>query len=258
LRSLTLLYHELRQEKSSYSYVLDCGRFEQHVQLFARLRSAGARGLWPEITFDDGHMSNYEYALPILDRDGLTARFFITVGWTGQRAGYMGWTELRALHAAGQQIGAHGWTHTLLTHSTDSQLEHELAGAKKALEDGLGAAVTSLSLPGGRSNRRVLAACRAAGYEHIYTSVPRAEPMPGGELVGRLNIRGDASADWMEALLRDEGGTLARLGRQHRIKETAKAVLGDRLYAWVWAMANRQETHEVPGTWNKSGPEDVP
>ena len=246
LRSLHLLYHELRPTKSNYSYVVECDSFQRQVELFARLRQTEGSGLWPELTFDDGHVSNYEHALPILDRQGLVARFFITVGWTGQKAGYMGWDELRSLHKAGQQIGAHGWTHTLLTHCTDEQLERELKAARQTLEDKLGASVTTMSLPGGRFNRRVIQACQEAGYTSVFTSIPRSEPVPAGAMVGRLNIRSDWSLTWLESLLRPNSTVLASLERQERMKAAARSILGDRVYMKIWSLLNRQELETNP------------
>jgi peptidoglycan/xylan/chitin deacetylase (PgdA/CDA1 family) len=247
LQSLYLLYHELRPQKSSYSYVVECEDFEKHVDLFVQLRNAAHPGLHPELTFDDGHISNYQYALPILQQRGLHAHFFITVGWTGQRPGYMGWDELRSLHKAGQQIGAHGWTHTLLTHCTDQQLQTELREARQTLEDKLGTPITTMSLPGGRFNRRVMNACREAGYMQVFTSIPRAESVPAGAVVGRLNIRGDNNLPWITQLLQPGSPILTSLERQERIKAAAKAILGDRVYGKIWALLNRQESETHPG-----------
>jgi hypothetical protein len=60
--------------------------------------------------------------------------------------------------------------------------------------------------------------------------------------VGRLNIRGDAQVEWMERLLDPESGVLQGLERKDRMKAAAKRLLGDTLYARLWAMANRQES----------------
>ena len=236
-----LLYHELRPRGSAYSYVVDTDAFEGHLELYTALRATPETTLWPEITFDDGHISNYEFALPRLQARGLKAHFFITAGWTGTKPGYMGWNELRELHAAGQTIGAHGWTHTLLTHCDGEQLDQELRTTRLTLEEKLGAAVTTMSLPGGRSNGKVLAACQAAGYTHIFTSAPQAEALPLGLTVGRLNIRGDMTLEWLARLLANDGTMLEKLGRRHRIKEAAKRWMGDAVYAKVWSLLNRQE-----------------
>lgn len=245
--SLYLLYHELRPSRSDYSYVVETKAFEKHADLFLQLRKRTGTGLLPEVTFDDGHISNFEFALPILQSHDIKAWFFITVGWTGRRPGYMDWQQLRELHQTGQQIGAHGWTHALLTHCTPSELQKELVDARFMLEDKLGTSITTMSLPGGRANQRIFDACRAGGYTQVFTSVPRAEPQPAGATVGRLNIRGDMTLEYIEKLLQPNSGVLSGLERQHRIKATAKTLLGDRLYAKLWSLMNRQEQETDAG-----------
>ena len=248
MQNLHLLYHELRPAPSSYTYAIECTAFEQHCELFATLRQAGESTFRPEVTFDDGHRSNYEFALPILQRHDIIARFFITAGWTQQRAGYMSWSDLRALHASGQHIGAHGWSHALLTHCTADQLDQELCGAKRSLEDALGAPVTTMSLPGGRSNAHVLEACWNAGYQQVFTSSPRAEPpiRTPRRTVGRLNVRGAMSVATLHRLLQPQSGALRSLERQEHLKGTVKAIIGDRAYAKVWALLNRHEPETDP------------
>ncbi len=243
MRSLHFLYHELRPAKSRYSYVTPCDEFDGHCALFARLRRTAAEDLFrPEITFDDGNLSDVTFALPALARYGLTGTFFITAGWTGNRAGFMEFSQLRTLQSAGHRIGAHGLTHKLLTACSDVELEKELRGAKERLQDGLGNEITLMSLPGGRANRRVLQACFEAGYRQVYTSQPRAEAMDEApQTVGRLNLHAGTTLEWLEGVLRPQTGTLAKLQRAHQVKSMAKAVLGDGLYARLWALSNRQE-----------------
>ncbi len=239
--SLQLLYHELTSERSDYTYSLSTEAFHRHLDFFRELRSEPNVALRPEVTFDDGHVSNFEHALPSLSAAGVVGRFFITVGWTSTRPGYMNWEQLRELHRAGQAVGAHGWTHTLLTHCSDADLDHELRDARLLLEDKLGAAINTVSLPGGRFDRRVLEACERAGYVQVFTSIPRAETTAGAPLVGRLNVRADATVSWLRTLLDPRSGVLRRLGMQYRLKETAKRALGDDLYARLWARINRAD-----------------
>lgn len=241
LQKLYLLYHELRSGKSSYSYIVETKEFEKHLDLFRELRESDGSVPRPEITFDDGHISNFEIAPAALQSHAIRAHFFITVGWTGERPGYMGWQQLRELQQAGHIIGAHGWTHTLLTHCNEKELHHELADARLTLEEKLGTPITTMSLPGGRYNRRVLTACRGAGYQQIFTSVPKAEPEPAGLTIGRLNIRGDMSLEWLSKLFQPGCSVLSGLERQYQRKEVVKSLLGDRLYAKLWAVLNRQE-----------------
>lgn len=245
---LPLLYHELRPTESGYTYALPCSRFAAQLALFARTEAERPGDLRPILTFDDGHVSNFEHALPMLQQHGMKAHFFITVGWTETRADSMTWEQLRALHRAGHHIGAHGWSHALLTHCSPAELDRELRGARERLEDGLGAAVTSLSLPGGRANATVMAACKAAGYATVWTSTPRAESLPLGPVVGRLNILAGMSDAWLAKLLDPQSGVLRSVQRKDRLKSTGKRLLGDRVYAGLWALLNRKEAgHQEPG-----------
>jgi peptidoglycan/xylan/chitin deacetylase (PgdA/CDA1 family) len=241
---LFLLYHELRAERSRYSYLTTAELFRKHLDLYAQARAQQSKLLWPEITFDDGHISNHDLAAPLLASRGMTGHFFITVGWTGAKSGYMGWNELRALHAAGHSIGGHGWSHKLLTHCTDREMETELVQSRKTLEDRLGAPVTTMSLPGGRANARVLAACATAGYLRVFTSVPSAVTAPDSFTAGRLNILGDMQPEWLAKVLDPETGTLASLERRQRTKDRMKSLLGDRLYEKIWALVNRREPED--------------
>lgn len=256
MERLFVLYHELRPEPSQYSYVISCAEFEEHCRLYRNLhlRQSEEKGdLRPEVTFDDGYLSDFRFALPRLQAAGLRAHFFITAGWTGKRAGYMTAVELRELHAAGMTLGAHGWSHKLLTACTDAELKTELVDAKSRLEDLLGSDISTMSLPGGRADRRVFRHCEQAGYKAIFTSEPRptgvihrgqALQEPLG-VVGRVNLRSGTSTAWLGQLLDLKTGALARQGRSDRVKSLAKTLLGDRLYAAAWGMVNRHEA-ETP------------
>ncbi|MGA7158728.1 MAG: polysaccharide deacetylase family protein [Acidobacteriaceae bacterium] len=245
LRRLHLLYHEIRPHRSQYSYAIETAQFERHLDLFVQMRTSEKFDLWPEITFDDGHISNFEIALPLLQARVLTARFFITAGWTGNKPDYMGWPELRSLLASGQLIGAHGYSHTLLTHCAPEQLEKELRGARLLLEDKLGTSITTMSLPGGRYNQPILRACREAGYSRVYTSEPAAVREPKDYTVGRLNIRGDMTEKWLQDLFQPGSRVLSALDRQYRLKAMTKRLLGDGLYERFWAILNRKESAVV-------------
>jgi hypothetical protein len=59
-------------------------------------------------------------------------------------------------------------------------------------------------------------------------------------MVGRLNVRGDMTLEWIRKLLEPGSSTLRSLERQHGIKQAAKALLGDRMYERLWAVLNRK------------------
>lgn len=245
---LHLLYHQIVLDAQPYTYATTAARFHEHLRLFREQLDAGTN-LEPVITFDDGHRSFYDHALPALAEHRLHAHLFITAGWVGERAETLTWPELRDCAAAGHTVGAHSWSHALLTHLGEQELHKELVGTRSLLEDKLGFPVTTLSFPGGRYNRRVLGAARAAGYLRFFTSAPRLSPSPPLELTGRVNILQSMDRTAMHRLLTSGSSALRRLQLEDAAKSTLKQLLGDRRYAALWSRLN----HQAPPTSGEAG-----
>lgn len=121
------------------------------------------------ISFDDGNASDHDIALPRLVERGLSADFFVLSGRTGQ-PGSLSAEKILALQAAGMRIGSHGIGHHNLSKLSLSDLNEELWGSRRALEEICGCPVTELGLPFGAYNRQVLTAARTAGYQAVYSS----------------------------------------------------------------------------------------
>jgi hypothetical protein len=66
-------------------------------------------------------------------------------------------------------------------------------------------------------------------------------------MVGRLNIRGDATPEWLASVFDPNSPTLSSLERKYRLKSAAKSLLGDRLYEKLWAILNRKEAQTEMG-----------
>jgi len=126
------------------------------------------------ITFDDGYQSVYENAFPVLQRYGLSATVFLTIGikkdtQLGDRLPslenrtMLSWNEIREMHRYGMDFGAHTLTHPDLTRLADFQLESEIYDSKINIEDALGSPICSFAYPYGRYNRR----CREIVQQHF-------------------------------------------------------------------------------------------
>jgi peptidoglycan/xylan/chitin deacetylase (PgdA/CDA1 family) len=121
------------------------------------------------LAFDDGNTSDAELALPVLARLGRSARFFVLAGRIGA-PGHLTAEQIAKLHAAGMTIGSHGLRHRDWRASADGELEAELAGSRRVLEDLLGVQVAEAACPFGSYDRRVLRALRDTGYRRVYNS----------------------------------------------------------------------------------------
>jgi peptidoglycan/xylan/chitin deacetylase (PgdA/CDA1 family) len=122
------------------------------------------------LTFDDGFIGNYLFALNILEKYGYKATFFVTVN-NISRNRYMSWDQLGVLYKKGHLIQSHTMTHPMLGECDESQMTYELETSKKIIEDKIGAPVKYLSLPFGSSNERVIAVAKQLGYQGIFTSL---------------------------------------------------------------------------------------
>jgi peptidoglycan/xylan/chitin deacetylase (PgdA/CDA1 family) len=117
------------------------------------------------ITFDDGYKTVYDYAFPVLQRYGMSATVFLTVGpgHTASPAGrlpslegrtMLAWDEIRQMHCHGIDFGAHSCTHPDLTRLPPLQVEAEVCSSKAIIEDALSAPVVSFAYSYGRHDQR--------------------------------------------------------------------------------------------------------
>ena len=115
----------------------------------------------------------------------------------------LGRRHLRALVDAGMTIGFHTLHHRLLTNLRDDEIEAALADGKEELEAVLEEPIRSFAYPHGKTDARVVARARRAGYLTAWTGRPgpivrggdryrlgRFEPgeLLGSDLVARLAV----------------------------------------------------------------------
>jgi peptidoglycan/xylan/chitin deacetylase (PgdA/CDA1 family) len=123
------------------------------------------------ITLDDGYQSTYEEAFPVLQRHGMSATVFLTVGRNGMTKpatrlpslngrSMLSWKEIREMKSSGITFGAHTLAHPDLTHLPTERVEAEICESKAIIENALGAAVASFAYPHGRFDQRSLAVAR--------------------------------------------------------------------------------------------------
>jgi len=128
------------------------------------------------VTFDDGYRDNYEVAVPVLERFGIKATFFIATGFLGgtfrTRTGegpMMTADQIRKLAAAGHEIGAHTVTHPKLTKMPEATVREEIERAKGDLENLLGSPISSFAYPNGAYDRGVRELVRLASFRQAAT-----------------------------------------------------------------------------------------
>jgi peptidoglycan/xylan/chitin deacetylase (PgdA/CDA1 family) len=238
---MMLAYHEFSRSLERDVYSLPAETFRRHAYLVHKIRRA-----LNSMTFDDGHRSQFELAAPILDEMKIPGLFFVTTAWVGLLPAVMSWHNLRELQQAGHIIGSHTHTHPMLTACGTVALRNELTVSKQVLEQRLGVEVDSISMPGGRINARVLAACGEAGYKHVYTSQVGEHKHAGSnspEVIGRLIVRSVTSESTLAAYLVGDPRVWRRLRIESGAKSLMKKITGDSLYQRLWRKAVRSESY---------------
>ena len=253
-RVMTLMYHRLLpfeigepgagstvgKPAGNDPYLLPESVFATHVQAITASGSITPRS-WDDlgrpcdaaqvwITFDDGHQSDLDAALPILKQSGLCGMFFITTDWIG-RGGYMSEQGLRRLTNEGMLVGAHGRSHRYLSSLDENGVREELLLSKARLEDVLGCEVPAMALPGGRNHPSVRRLARELGYRFVFTSRIAVGHIADDPLeLPRIPITRGLPSSFVAELLAGDERLLRRMARSASFRELARHLLGDAAY----------------------------
>jgi peptidoglycan/xylan/chitin deacetylase (PgdA/CDA1 family) len=236
-RPMALTFHEIVDKRCSDLYKLSTDQFEEHLQVIQSFRrTPGANGPRIQITFDDGYLSDYQTAAPLLERYQMQAVFFVTAGMIGASPQHMRWGHLKELVALGHEVQSHTWSHLLLTDCSQPLLKEELLRARETLEERLALPVRKVAIPYGRYGTRVLKACAAAGYERVYTSDPWMGSCPrwGVQVCGRLSVRSTLNPIELRRLLTLKAVPYLCKRTKSRGKEAIKTFLGESFFRSVW------------------------
>ena len=149
------------------------------------------------LTFDDGGRSYISAIAPRLEALGWHGHCFVTTGCIG-RSGFLSRLDIRQLDASGHLIGTHSVSHpTRFSALPPHEMHREWADSRRCLEDIVGHAVTTASVPGGYFSGAVARAAADAGLNVLFTSEPTSQlsSIEGCVVIGRFTIRrGDHSS----------------------------------------------------------------
>ncbi|MGE0682815.1 MAG: polysaccharide deacetylase family protein [Candidatus Binatia bacterium] len=186
------------------------------------------------LTFDDGWVSDWQIATPILKRLGWKAEFFVTVGWVG-KPGFLAWDDLRQALSAGMEIQSHSMTHPDLTQLSREEIRTELLTSKETLEERLGKSIAFFALPGGSGRlSEVAQLARETGYVGVCTSEVRLNPLARLPFcLHRIPVVNTTTSSELEAWVQGRG--LKALSWRRKTLRFVRRLCGAKLYEWTKA-----------------------
>lgn len=186
-----LCYHQIRDwkgtdSKSAKDYIIPIQTFKDHMQMLA---DSGYHAISPDqlyaylttgaklpekpvmLTFDDGDLTQYTNALPVLDKYGFKASFYIMTVAIGRRGKqhYMDKAQLKDLSDKGHVIAAHTWDHQNVKKLvTPEDWKTQLEEPKAKLEEITGKPVRHFAYPFGLWKEESLPEVKKRGYLTAY------------------------------------------------------------------------------------------
>jgi len=197
-----LMYHRIGEARNAWEskYCVSPERFAAQMHLLAKqgfravsiddfVNWANRKKELPDnsflLTFDDGFLGIYDYALPVLRELAWPATVFLVSGligtrdeWcrtenpSGQSHPLLGLREIEAMVNFGFGFHSHTRHHKRLPDLPDAELTDQLAGSRQELADMLGTPIDYLAYPYGLYDTRVIDATRAAGYTAAFSVQP--------------------------------------------------------------------------------------
>jgi peptidoglycan/xylan/chitin deacetylase (PgdA/CDA1 family) len=120
------------------------------------------------VSFDDGYLSQYTHARPVLRKLGWPG--VLNLEWNNLGKGGVTEREVKVMLGDGWELDSHTLTHPDLTTVGDAQLRTELAQSRKDIKARFGSKNAEFfCYPAGKYDARVVAAVKAAGYRGATT-----------------------------------------------------------------------------------------
>jgi peptidoglycan/xylan/chitin deacetylase (PgdA/CDA1 family) len=167
------------------------------------------------LTFDDGYRSNYDVAVPLLERYGFKGWFFLPerfladdragadtafLAANGEPEARISWSECREIASRGHVLGCHTRSHVRLSeHLPAEQLVDEITQARIDMERRIRRSVENFCWVGGEEwsySRHAYEEILRAGYRrafmtNLFPVLPRSSPL----WIQRTNIEANWTLD---------------------------------------------------------------
>ena len=197
------------------------------------------------ITIDDGYVSGYDTAWPILKKFNYPFTMFVYINYINSGGKSVSWPQLEEMRDAGVDIESHTYYHDNLRNppsdidattlklvradiqslGMDGYMHKEIVESKQILEKQLGIKVNCLAYPFGNWSPKVRELVKEAGYEAAFTVYGQriSHNSPPSDILGRYAVTQTNPKVFADALAMQGGGAGGPLPAEPAFAQMASA-----------------------------------
>jgi peptidoglycan/xylan/chitin deacetylase (PgdA/CDA1 family) len=157
------------------------------------------------VSFDDGYRSQYVYARPELRKLGWPGVLSVIAGRVGQPNAELSAAMVRTMINDGWEIDSHTIHHVDVSQARGAQLQDEVAGSRKMLQERFHQPVNFFCYPSGRYDDQAIQAVRAAGYLGATTTDEGLADKGEMYTLKRIRVDGSDRVSGLERKLKQAG-----------------------------------------------------
>jgi peptidoglycan/xylan/chitin deacetylase (PgdA/CDA1 family) len=157
------------------------------------------------VSFDDGYRSQYVYARPELRKLGWPGVLSVIAGRIDQPDAELNQAMIQRLINDGWELDSHTINHVDVSQASGSQLQDEVAGSRKMLQQRFHQPVNFFCYPSGRYDDQAIQAVRAAGYLGATTTDEGLASRSERYTLKRIRVDGSDGVNGLEQKLKQAG-----------------------------------------------------
>jgi peptidoglycan/xylan/chitin deacetylase (PgdA/CDA1 family) len=157
------------------------------------------------VSFDDGYRSQYVYARPELRKLGWPGVLSAISGRIGQPGAELSNAMVEQMIKNGWELDSHTINHIDVSQASGAQLQQEVAGSRRMLQQRFHQPVNFFCYPSGRYDDQAIQAVRAAGYLGATTTDEGLANKSEMYTLKRIRVDGSDGVSGLEQKLRQAG-----------------------------------------------------
>jgi peptidoglycan/xylan/chitin deacetylase (PgdA/CDA1 family) len=158
------------------------------------------------VSFDDGYRSQYVYARPELRKLGWPGVLSVIAGRVGMPNAELSGAMVQRMINDGWELDSHTINHVDVSQASGAQLQQEVGGSRKMLQQRFHQPVNFFCYPSGRYNAQAEQAVRAAGYLGATTTDEGLASKGEMYTLKRIRVDGSDGVSGLEQKLNQAGG----------------------------------------------------